>query len=201
MAFSIATVRLVLFVIVTIFSVIVLGLGSHFIDIDAMKSHFESFWATFAVAIATLTTSTLPALTVIGLVREGIVFNYAVAEFTWLTVLWGLWLTSAIFTGGNIFARLPDSCGFDSFFFRSIRHKVNCGEFWAIHAFSVLIWLILTVYITMLLVSMIKQQKRGSRVWTKYVDEVDYSAPGKVIADMVEAPRTSYDMDKSEALV
>ena len=82
MAFSIATVQLVLFgistldssttwnnlkvcflAVVTTFSVIVLGLGSHFID--AMNPHFESFWATFAVAIATLTISTLPALYVL----------------------------------------------------------------------------------------------------------------------------------------
>lgn len=53
----------------------------------------------------------------------------------------------------------------------------------------------------MLLVLTIKQQKRGNRVWTKSANEVNFSAEEKVMADMVEAPRTSYDMDKSEALV
>ncbi|KAF8351004.1 hypothetical protein F5887DRAFT_190233 [Amanita rubescens] len=200
MVFPIAIVRLLLFVLVTILSGSVLGLGSQLLNV--MNPQMVSDWGAVNVAIAALTVSSLPTLIVVSLVHKAAFLNYVIVELVWLTVVWALWLTSAVLItmAKTTFYSLPGGCEFGSGPFALIWDNASCGRFWVILYLSWIIWFKLMAYIILLLVLTINQQMRGNRVWNKSVTKIDFFAPRPGIVIQLDAVRAP-DMDiKFEAL-
>jgi hypothetical protein len=167
------------------FSLIVLGVGAHLIFLSEQVGFYYTFTA-FAVAIAALTLIMLPPLLIIGLVRRGALLNYVVVEVAVLGLFWVLWLATAAYSA-NALTLLPIDCNFN---FEANGFIASCHEPQALHAFSWLNWLILTVYWPFLLITAIVQQNRGNPVWTKSVREVNmFAAAPVVVATQVYPPQ------------
>jgi len=189
MAFTIVSViRLGALSVATFFSLIVLGTAAHILSVT--ESILGTFWAyiAFAVAVSVLTLLTLPPLIITSIIRSGAAPNYVVVELGWISVLWVLWMASAGFSANQLSLQFPIGCSSNAFV-SDISNVVtiNCSEFWAVEAFSWLIWLTLMPYAVFLFFMAIIQHSRGNRqVWTYPVHQVNFFAPREgVIPGMV----------------
>jgi hypothetical protein len=160
-------VRMVAFIVATVFSVIVLALSAHVTSLTEQAD--IPFYLTFAamgIATALLTIFTLPVFLIIDNVRRGAVTSMIISEIVVLSILWILWLSTAGLAANafEIFCTFSTSSG--------------CQEIQAVEAFSFLTWLGLMAYAFVLLTFTFIAAGRGhSSVWTSSVKDTNFFAP------------------------
>ncbi|KAI0347443.1 hypothetical protein BDW22DRAFT_1342241 [Trametopsis cervina] len=166
--------RTVVFGVLTVFSIIILGLAAHMIAETTTFDFYFRFDA-FALAIALLTILTLPAMWIVDILRRGAFTSLIFVELVWLGLLWVLWLTSAALSSNDWGSA---DCGLSVFFLPSW-YTSSCGHGKAIIAFSWLNWVILTSYLVSLLFLSITANNRGAPVWRSSVREATF-VPARV---------------------
>ncbi|KAK2462341.1 hypothetical protein APHAL10511_005647 [Amanita phalloides] len=156
----ISLIRLPVLGVLTAFSVIVLGIGAHILDVTVPTLHFYFSFVALAVAIPALTFLTVVPSIVVSLIR-GAAPMHIIVESVWLGVLWVLWLATAAYTANSTIL-LPTVCDY-SFFVGG--KSVSCNEIQALQAFSWLNWLLLTAYVpTVFVLSIIAQSRKSKPV-------------------------------------
>jgi len=168
-------IRLVVFGVASLFSLIVIILGGVFTNFTDTK--FRVFYSFAALAIATglLTILTLPVMLTLSVIRKGAFTSMIAVEVGWTSFLWIMWLavgasSASVSVAGVI---LIGNC---SLFISSVQSA--CNEAAAITAFGFLTWILLTFYTVLLITLTFRQQFRGNVVWTGEVTETDFTAPG-----------------------
>jgi hypothetical protein len=193
--------RTVVFIVTTLFSVIVLALAAHLTsltvavyqaysnpygsygssypyDTTGNQSPYDSLayfpFAAMGIATALLTFISLPIFLLVDVYRQGAWTSMIIVEIPTLTFLWVLWLSTAGLTA-SVYAPLSAAqlCS-------SVYAGPACGEIQAILAFSFLNWLSLMAYASVLLVFVFIAQARGNPVWTGSVQSTNFFAPRRV---------------------
>ncbi|KIM83956.1 hypothetical protein PILCRDRAFT_818986 [Piloderma croceum F 1598] len=160
-------VRVAVFVLSIVFSVIVLGLAAYLQSLTNVELNFVDL----AIATAVLTIVTLPVLLIVDLIRDGAFTSMVVVELSWLFVLWVLWLATGA-DAAQVSSNFFSSCDFVFSLSNQICHEVQ-----AIVGFSFLIWLLLMVYSIVILVMAIIASTRGNSPWTSTVKRGNFLAP------------------------
>ncbi|KAF8627567.1 hypothetical protein AX15_004359 [Amanita polypyramis BW_CC] len=169
----VAVIRLALLAVVTLFSIVVLGLAAHSINVTAAAIGSYFTFDALGVATAVLSIVTLLALIILSLLRKGALPNYILVESAWFSLLWVLWLATAADTA-NATIFVSAGCNYK---FEVLGKTIDCQEFPALQAFAWLNWIFLMGYVALTVVLAIIQQTRGNSVWFKSVNEVDLFAP------------------------
>ncbi|EPQ59699.1 hypothetical protein GLOTRDRAFT_125997 [Gloeophyllum trabeum ATCC 11539] len=167
-----SVLRLVIFVLALVFSVIALGIAADLMSLTETYFNVTLIFCILAVVSASLTIISLPIMLTLDTVRQGAFTSTVVFELSWLFVLWVLWIATAAeatYSNGLIF---PSGCGY-------INPKINqgCQEFAAVQGFSFLTWIILMAYTIVLLVFAIIGTSRGNKVWLSSVRENNFLHP------------------------
>ncbi|KAG2014126.1 hypothetical protein CC2G_010969 [Coprinopsis cinerea AmutBmut pab1-1] len=153
-------VRMILFGVVTLLSVIVFALSAHIIDYTRGYGFYWNF-AALSLATGILTFLTLPVMYWLSVTRTGAFTSFIVVEVAWLWFLWIMWIASA----GSTAAVVHPSA-----------HGGLASEAQAVQAFGFLNWIFLMVYTTTLFVLAIVSHVKGtSAVWTSSVREFDFN--------------------------
>jgi len=162
-----ALVRTCVFCVATFFAFLELALGAAITNLTTVASHVFFSFSALAIATAILTIVTLPVMLFLSRSRKGAFTSLVAIEVGWTGFLWIMWLA----VGADTASALPFfDCEFDVVF---------CPEMEALTAFGFLAWMLLLAYNITLLVLVFRQQSRGnSGVWTGYMLETDFSAPG-----------------------
>ncbi|KII96051.1 hypothetical protein PLICRDRAFT_65322, partial [Plicaturopsis crispa FD-325 SS-3] len=158
-------------VLVLLLSIVVLGLAAHLTNITEEFFEVYFIYAALSIAAAGLTILTVPVLIIVDIVRRGAFTSFVVVELSWLSLLWVLWLATGAYTGSdNIFGATCDYIDVD----------VNnaCHETNGIEGISLVIFILLFIYTTVLLVFAIIGSNRGHHVWTNTVKDATFLAPG-----------------------
>jgi hypothetical protein len=193
MANLLAILRWSVFCIVIVFSIIVLGVGAHVLDvingfnkdlselgpgsITASLFRINSSFAGLAVATAVLTLVSVVVMGVVDHLRKHAVITMPIAEMCWFGFLWILWLAA----GAHTIARASSDFGCSIALSVVIASSGmdSCSEIYAIAAFSFLNWLTLMGYTTALLVVCVFLAfRRGQTgVWYGSVKEIQLVGP------------------------
>ncbi|KAI0698610.1 hypothetical protein BC835DRAFT_646204 [Cytidiella melzeri] len=168
--------RTIVFGVVTLLSIIVLGLAAHMISETTANADIYFTFDAFAVAVSVMTWCTLPAMWIIDRLRHGAITSFIFVELIWLGILWVLWLASAALSASDISG--VDCAVADSIFIPSWIHTA-CGEAKAVTAFGWLIWFALSGYLVALLFLSITAHNNGSPVWRSSVRDATF-APANV---------------------
>jgi hypothetical protein len=197
------TIRLVVFIIAIIFSLIVLSLSSHIVSFFARyltSAEFNAIpqlhYAPMGIAVSVLTLLTLPTFVIIDNLQKGFVTSMIIVELInvtsmiiveliTLTLLWILWVTTASLTAqarAHAFfnaACIASSFGTDGSTTDSLiaGYLTVCQEAQAVEAFAFLAFFALLGYSFVLLVFTIIAHNRGHNVWTSSVKQTNFFAP------------------------
>ncbi|KAI0301863.1 hypothetical protein B0F90DRAFT_256675 [Multifurca ochricompacta] len=164
-----STVRLVTFVTITVFAIIVMSLSADLIALTEPNYYFK--FAALALATSLLTLFTVTPMFVIDTLRKGAIFSYVIVEIVWLTVIWILWLSSgsyAAWTDGQLINVIPEESSCNYGVLGDGRIVTGCQEIKAIMAFSFLSWILLMAYTGILLVLGIRAQEQGNHIWKTF---------------------------------
>jgi len=157
-------VRLVIYGVLLLFSLIVLGLAG---NLTANTDGWS--FPGFAVAVSVLTLLALIPMLVVDLVRKGSFISWVAIELAVFGVLWVLWLASASLSTSTLL--FTGDCGV---WLPSIASL--CRQYSAVQAFSWLTWLIIKAYIILLLILAILAMTRGhKRVWLSQASDLSFS--------------------------
>jgi len=187
MANLVAILRWSVFSVVVVFSIIVLGVGSHVLkvilnfnnlkDLDDLDPVFLTITSTgkincsfagLAVATAVLTLLSVVAMGVVDHLRKDAITQKPIVEMCWFGFLWVLWLAAGahtIATANDLGCNIALSLGISN---------SSCSEIHAIAAFSFLNWLTLMGYTAaLLIICVFLAFRRGQTdVWYGSVKEI-----------------------------
>jgi len=172
------TLRLALFGVVLLLSVIILGLSA---NIDAVTGVDVTF-ASLALAISLITMLTIIPIAIIERVRQGAFTSLLFIELIWIGVLWVLWLATA----AEAATIVPDPSLCSSPFL-SPAGKTICSSAIAITAFSFINWIALLGWFIALLVFGISGNHWHSSVPDTELHRRTAGAPGSA-PNMSNAP-------------
>jgi len=164
--------RTIAFGVATLFAFISLAMAAAITNFTSKYTFGFYSFAALGIATAILTLFSLPVLWYLSSFRKSAVTSMIAIELGWTSFLWILWLSTGASTAD---AAWLGNCGA---FFYTVAERM-CRETQALTAFSFLTWIILLAYSVTLLVLVIRQNSRGnSQVWTGYITETDFAAPG-----------------------
>ncbi|KAJ7240681.1 hypothetical protein C8J57DRAFT_1478031 [Mycena rebaudengoi] len=163
--------------VVSVFSMITLGLAASLIDNTIKFDNVYFIYATLAVAAAALTLISVPRCTPTLIQLD----SYAQARHlpASLSILWLSTGANTAETGPALLFLYLDGCTNDPFFGTSLGTETGaCQKTSAIEAFAFLNWIILMGYSVMVLVlALIAVNRKQNGVWKSYVAELPSSAP------------------------
>jgi hypothetical protein len=175
--------RFVIIGVVLAFSLGVLAVGAHILAVvNVVADPITLDFVNLAIAISALTVVTMVPMLIISILRKGAFVNYVAVEFTWLSILWILWLASAGLSTNDV--TYSPSC---NFVFVVRTGTIACQEPLILQGFAWVNWIILFGYTILLLVLAIIQQVRGNSVWIKSINEVDLFAPRRLTPEQIAA--------------
>ncbi|KAG0707551.1 hypothetical protein DFH29DRAFT_844631 [Suillus ampliporus] len=166
-------IRLILFSISIVFSLIVLGLDAYFLSVTVPLQFYFTFSA-LGVATAVLTILTVPIMLIVDLIRHGAVTSMIVVELVWLSILWVLWVATAGEAANGFNLYFPRGCIYAT---DDPTANAYCMELQAVQAFAFLNFFIFLGYTCTLLVLSIISASRGKSVWTSSVKQSTFLAP------------------------
>ncbi|KAJ7254554.1 hypothetical protein C8J57DRAFT_1347212 [Mycena rebaudengoi] len=180
---ALSLVRLIALTVVSVFSLITLGLAGSLIT-TTMKFFNTYFpYAALGVAVAVLTLLSVPTMLVLEIVRPGSPSSWIITELSILPFLSILWLATGANTAemspGFLFLYL-DGCASGAFLGTTFGADTGaCQKTSAIEAFAFLNWIILMGYSGMVLVlALIASNRKQPAVWKSSVAELPMGAPG-----------------------
>lgn len=168
------TIRVVSFIAVLLFALIVLGISGHWVSLLQGLISSYSNPSAFALAVSVITWAFLGPLPLISLLRKGSVLSWVVVELAIVGLLWVLWLAAAAYIS-SITQGASLNC---DYVFLTPEAESICRQYQALQAFCWLNWIILFIYLVLLLVLTIKAQGRGHSVWTSDVTDLHSFAAG-----------------------
>ncbi|KAJ7254553.1 hypothetical protein C8J57DRAFT_1347209 [Mycena rebaudengoi] len=180
---ALSLARLLAFSVVSLFSLITLGLAGSLITTTTKFENVYFAYAALGVAVAVLTLFSVPTMLVLDIVRPGGPSSWIITELSILPFLSVLWLA----TGANTAEMSPallviylGGCTSDAFFGTSLGADTGaCQKTSAIEAFAFLNWIILMGYSGMVLVlALIASSRKQVAVWKSSVAELPMGAPG-----------------------
>ncbi|KAJ7261465.1 hypothetical protein C8J57DRAFT_1134330 [Mycena rebaudengoi] len=197
---ALTLVRVIAFSVVSVFSMITLGLAASLIDTTIKFDNVYFIYATLAVAAAALTLISVPTMYTsfnpAGLLRSGPPFTRLVLDMLRpgspssgivtelsirpsLSILWLSTGANTAETGPALLFLYLDGCTNDPFFGTSLGAETGaCQKTSAIEAFAFLNWIILMGYSVMVLVlALIAVNRKQNGVWKSSVAELPSSAP------------------------
>jgi len=186
--------RDVVFGVITVLSIIVLGLAAHSISSTTSVTGFSGGYYTFdafAVAVSVMTWTSIPALWLIDVLRRGAITSIILVELVWFGVLWVLWLSSAALSSNDL-NDVSQVCSGDFSLFEPDWWHGFCSETKAIVAFSWLIWFAFSGYLIALLVLSISAHNNGSPVWKSSVREATFSPVNVDLGGAMGTPATEH---------
>ncbi|KAJ7208801.1 hypothetical protein C8J57DRAFT_1402482 [Mycena rebaudengoi] len=179
---ALSLVRLLAFSVVSVFSLITLGLAGSLIATTTKFDNVYFVYAALGVAVAVLTLLSVPTMLVLDIIRPGGPTSWIITELSILPFLSILWLA----TGANTAESSPallfiylGGCTSDPFFGTALGADTGaCQKTSAIEAFAFLNWIILMGYSGMVLVlALIAASRKQPAVWKSSVAELPSSAP------------------------
>jgi len=182
------TVRLVLFGLLLVFSLLVLGMSANLLNISTTQNDGSLPFEGLAVAVSVITFLTVIPIIVIDFIRRGAFTSFVVFEIAWVFVLMILWIAAAAETSAT-----PIFIGGCSDFDDNDAAS-NCHQFQAIQAFAWLNFIILFGWLVTLIVGCTIQHTKGNTgVWKSPVSETGFfgagsSAPGGAAAGHTSNP-------------
>jgi len=181
MANIFTTIRLGVFGVILLFSLITLGLAANLTS----KTIGWTFPG-FSVAVSILTMVIAIPMLVVDILRKGSFVSWVVTEIAWCGLLWILWLSSAALSTSTLL--FTGDCGVWDSELQSL-----CQQYSALQAFSWLTWLLLTGYIIILIVlSVLATVKGNSRVWLSPTSDLSFS-PTHTHSGEPKIPPTNYN--------
>ncbi|KAG5645769.1 hypothetical protein DXG03_005306 [Asterophora parasitica] len=186
--------HLVSFGVVSLFSLIVLGLSAHLTNVATTYFGIYLRFAALGIATSLLSLLTLPAIIYIDNIRKGVSTSKIATELVLLHdtrgFLWVLWLATAADTDG-----FGTNCGR---FGSGSRLGIACSETAAVRAFGYLSWSILLTYFGVLLFFAATAAVRGHKdTWFYSVKEADFNfasaPPAAAATPAAEKPQPHYD--------
>jgi len=177
---SIPLVRMIVFGVVCVLSLINFALGCHLTSVfyaNGVSYYYYAarYYAFGPLAIVTglLTLLTLPVMYWLSVSRKGAFTSYVVVEVAWCWFLWIMWIATA---GSTVWVNAA-SGGLAS-------------EVQALEAFAFLNWLALMFYtFTLFVVAIMAHNKGNSGVWTSSVREFDFNSAVNQSAIPAVAPQ------------
>lgn len=160
-----SVIRIGIFSLSIVFSLIVLGLNAYYIS---LTQPLYFIFSALGVATALLTILTVPVMLIVDSIRRGAFTSMIVVELVWLFILWVLWVATAGEAAATFNYYFPRGC-----IYASVDPTANayCMELQAIQAFAFLNFFIFLGYTGTLLVFAIIAGSRGNSVWTSSVKE------------------------------
>ncbi|PVG03532.1 hypothetical protein CPB86DRAFT_804053 [Serendipita vermifera] len=163
------TIRLAVFGVLLLFSLIVLGLSGNLV------AHTNGYsFPGFSVAVAVLTIIIVIPMLVIDRIRKGAVVSWVAVELGWCFFLWVFWLAAAALSTSTFL--FTGDCGYWADLIYYSGWETLCRQYQAVQAFLWLGWLLIKVYIILTLVLAILAATRGhSKVWTSPTSDLSFS--------------------------
>jgi len=167
-------VRLLALGLISVFSVIVLGISADLIHLTEANFGVYFVSSALALAVSLLTLLTILPMMIIDTLRNGAFTSMVIFELVWTFILWVLWIATAALSSQD--GTGSADCAYYGAFFNL---ATMCHEFNAIEGFSHVTWLIFLFYFATLLVSTMRLNKNGhTGVWQQSVKETDFWGPG-----------------------
>jgi len=173
------------FSLATFFAFLEIALGAAITNLTIMDFNVFFVFAALDIAAAGLTILTLPVMLILSRYRKGAFTSIVAIEVGWIWVLCALWLSVGALSKSD----LPvDVCIF-------LFDNQLCPETQALTAFGFLTWILLFVYNMTFMTLVFRQQMRGNTsIWTGYVLETDFAAPGPSYGDPSESKGNNINM-------
>ncbi|KAF8680997.1 hypothetical protein RHS04_03473 [Rhizoctonia solani] len=163
------TLRLVSYATVLVFSIIVLGMSGHFVTLLQLGFFIEYVSASLcSLAVSVITWGTMLPILLVSAFRRGSFLSWVAVELGTCGLLWVLWLVDLAV----------------------IR---VCRQHWAVQAFSWLNWVILSAYITWVVVLAVKAKSKGQSVWTMEIRDLSTAASGPTADEANNAASNNED--------
>jgi hypothetical protein len=161
-----ATLRLGVFGVILLFSLITLGLAAN-LTTKTIGWTFPGF----SVAVSILTMVIAIPMLVVDRLRKGSFVSWVATELGWCGLLWILWLSSSGLSTSTVFFTGDCAAWADVPEFETI-----CQQYSALQAFSWLTWLLFTGYIiSVIVLSILATVKGNSRVWLNPASDLSFS--------------------------
>jgi len=177
-------VRTCVFGVATLFALLELALGAAITSLTMVDDNGYFSFAALDIATAILTMTTLPVMLLLSRYRNGAFTSMVGIEVGWTCFLWIMWLAVGAATASDLpFINCNFAFGL-------------CPELQAMTAFGFLTWILLFAYNMTLFVLVFRQQLRGNGgVWTGYILETDFAAPGPSSSGyLLESKVDNYNM-------
>jgi hypothetical protein len=179
--------RLLVFILTSVFGLASAALSGQSLVLYNAYGVGILVFTVVGIAAGVLTLLTLPIFVIIDTVRKGAFTSMIVVELITLTILWVLWLATAVLTNQSL-EGISDCSDLD------IADAVTtCQDAMAVEGLSFLAWIILLIYTFLLLVFSIIASTRGRSVWTSSVKDANFFAPA---AQSKSESQTSYPLQQ-----
>lgn len=177
------TARLVVLAVVSLFSLIALGVNGDFVRITMTQTlsagrariwplETPDLFAALDVVVAVMTLVTVPIMILLDFVRPGAMMSMIVIELSWLGFLDVFWIGATAYTS-SMFPPYGAVCAVT----KDISYlTAACGDLQAAMAFGWMIVVILTAYLVALLTVSILSANNGRSVWKSTVKTAEFIA-------------------------
>ncbi|KIK20381.1 hypothetical protein PISMIDRAFT_682330 [Pisolithus microcarpus 441] len=176
--------RTIVFALVTLLSLVVLGICAHIEYLTSGNSSTYLSFAAFGLASACVTVVTLPLFFILGHARRGVFTSMIIFEIIWFLVLWVLWVATSGDTVVDKAFYFPDGCIFNNY------PTINqiCYEVTVVEAFAFLNFFAVFFYYDVLVLYAIISAIRGRGIWTMSVREAANGGPYNPAIVMTQPP-------------
>jgi len=192
--------RLVILVLVLIFSITLLGVSAHWDNVSSQIGLHVEF-ADMALAISVITILTVMPMVLVDFFRSGAFTSFILVEIVWFTILWVLWLATGALTSSNAVASEIFSSGCDFFDVSdpALATAANdtCRQWGTLQAFEYLNFILLFIYSITLVVFGFIGSNRGEHVWTNSVREFGTGGTAASGQSAAAAPEQGYPMTEA----
>ncbi|KAF8555557.1 hypothetical protein OG21DRAFT_1460872 [Imleria badia] len=171
--------RFVIFLLITIFSLVVLGISAHIMYLISGFVDVYSSFAPFGLGVSCVTIIALPLFLALGNLRRRVFTSMILFEIIWFFILWILWVGVAGDTVAGKAWYYPEGCVFNDC--RPMIHpEANqiCNEVTVLEAFAFLNFFCAFIYYDVIFLYAIINTIRGRGIWTASVREATTGAPG-----------------------
>ncbi|KAI5982045.1 hypothetical protein EDD15DRAFT_223890 [Pisolithus albus] len=154
--------RTIVFALVTLLSLVVLGICAHIEYLTSGDSSTYLSFAAFGLGSACVTVVTLPLFFILGHARRGVFTSMIIFEIIWFLVLWVLWVATS---GDTVVDRaffFPEGCIFNNY---PTANQI-CYEVTVVEAFAFLNFFAVFFYYDVLVLYAIISAIRGRGIWT-----------------------------------
>ncbi|KAH9971806.1 hypothetical protein BGW80DRAFT_419996 [Lactifluus volemus] len=186
----VSTIRLITFVLATLFSIIVVALSA---DLIALTGPFNYLtFSPLTLSTGLLTILTIIPMFIVDLCGQGAFFSYTIVEIVWFSILWSLWLSAGSYAAwtDSLYTKNSSTLTRCTLTLNNMANVLQaCSEIKAITAFSFLVWILLMAYTFILLGVCIRAHGRGHSPWTKAVRDGALFLPAEIaVASPVQEP-------------